>query len=673
MIEFVEKKDGRIQAFVPEKLKNGLFKAVKAAGGNDKEKSDLIAEKIINNLNEKFKGTNKVKYIDILDEIETTLVKNGHDKTARAFILFRYRDSMLRKQEDVEKDNILMKHYLDKSDWTIKENANTNYSLSAMNFNISQKITQNYWLSEIYPEHISKAHIDAEIHIHDLGVFGAYCCGWNLEDVLKVGFTGAPGCIYSRPPKHFRSALGIMNNFLFSVQNEIAGACAFSNVDTLLAPFIRYDNLDRKQVKQALQEFVFNLNVPTRSAMQTPFTNLTFDLICPKHMKGLPVVIAGEMKDENYGDFQKEMDLINDVFCEVLLEGDGNGRVFTFPIPTYNITKDFNWEDKNLDNLWKLTSKYGSPYFTNYINSSMSVDDARSFCCRLKSDITKVKYRGNGLFGAYPLVGSLGVCTINLPRIGIKSKSKEEFFKELDRLANICHESLEIKRKIIEKYTEQGLYPFSKFYLRSIKEKTGEYWANHFSTIGILGMEEALLNMNIGGMETKEGIEFAKEVLEFLNKKAQEFESQTGRYTNIEAVPGEGATRRFAHADKKKYPNCIIANEKDYKEKGIAPYYTNSTNIPVSKNIDLFKQFELQNEIQPLYTGGIAFHIYAGEAAPSADAVKSLIKKSCENYKIPYFSFTPTFSICPIHGYLNGKHKLCPKCLDINDKMDEVI
>lgn len=667
MIKFVKKKDGRLEEFDKEKIKRGIFKAVKAAGGNDKEKSDKIADVIITKLEEKFKSSDIVKYLDILDIIEETLIKNGHDKTARAFILHRYRDQMYRKPEQTDKDNIMMKHFLDKTDWTIKENANTNYSLSAMNFNLAQKLTQNYWLTEIYPENITRAHVDGDIHIHDLGVFSAYCCGWNLQDLLLTGFTGVRNAITSKPPKHFRSALGIMVNFLYTVQNEIAGACAFSNVDTLLAPYIRYDNLSRKDVKQALQEFVFNLNVPTRSAMQTPFTNLSFDLECPKNMKGLPVIIAGEMKNECYGDFQKEMDIVNDVFCEVLLEGDGSGKIFTFPIPNYNITKQFDWNNKTLDNMWKLTAKYGSPYFSNYINSSMSPNDARSFCCRLKSDTTKVKYRGGGLFGSYPLVGSLGVVTINLPRIGYLYKDKENFKERLITLMDLAKESLIIKRNIIEKYTDEGLYPFTKFYLRSIKDATGKYWSNHFSTIGVLGMHEALLNMNLPGIDTTEGAEFAKEILELMNKRAALYEKETGEYFNLEAVPGEGTVRRFANLDKQKYPDIIVNNEKNINKYHVAPYYTNSTQIPVNSKKSLFEILKLQEDIQCLYTGGTVLHIFAGEQAPDANAVKKLIRRCCENYKIPYFSFTPTFSVCPHHGYIPGKHNYCPICATSNE------
>ncbi len=554
----------------------------------------------------------------------------------------------------------LIDSYLKKLDWKVYENSNTTYSLQGLNFYISSEITREYWLTRVYSKEISNAHRDGFFHIHDLQNLSVYCVGWDLFDLLTTGFKGAYGKAESKPPKHFSSALGQIVNFLYTLQGEAAGAQAFSNFDTLLAPFVRYDNLSYKDVKQAIQEFVFNLNVPTRVGFQTPFTNLTFDLKADSSpYADQYVVVGGEVKEEKYKDFQKEMDMINQAFFEVMSEGDASGRVFTFPIPTYNITENFDWDNPVLNKLWEMTGRYGIPYFANFINSDLDPNDARSMCCRLRLDVRELKKRGGGLFGANPLTGSIGVVTINLPRLGYISRNEMEFFENLGNLLELAKESLEVKREFLEQLTENGLYPYSKFYLRSIKSKTGEYWKNHFSTIGIIGMNEACLNLF--GEDIVKRKDFAERVLTFINEKLISFQMETGNNYNLEATPAEGASYRLAKIDKEMYRDIIVANEEDYK-KGAAPYYTNSTHLPVYYSDDPFFVLEHQDSLQTKYTGGTVIHFFIGEKITDKETVKQFIKTVCENYKLPYFTLTPTFSVCPSHGYISGKHSRCPQC-----------
>ena len=556
----------------------------------------------------------------------------------------------------------LVENYLKKLDWRVYENSNTTYSLQGLNFYISSEVTKEYWLSSVYTKEIADAHRNGDFHIHDLQNLSVYCVGWDLYDLLTTGFRGAYGKAESKPPKHLSSALGQIVNFLYTLQGEAAGAQAFSNFDTLLAPFIRYDNLSYKQVKQAIQEFVFNLNVPTRVGFQTPFTNLTFDLKAENSpYADQYVVVGGEIQKEKYRDFQKEMDMINQAFFEVMSEGDASGRVFTFPIPTYNITKDFDWDSPVLEKLWKMTGKYGIPYFANFINSDLDPNDARSMCCRLRLDVRELKKRGGGLFGANPLTGSIGVVTINLPRIGYLSNSKEQFFERLNSLLETAKESLEIKRKLLEDLTEKGLYPYSRFYLRSIKGQTDEYWKNHFSTIGVIGMNEASINLLGVNIATEEGKEFAKEVLDFINRKLVQFQMETGNNYNLEATPAEGTSFRLAKIDKSVYPDIIVANEEEYRQ-GAAPYYTNSTHLPVDYSDDPFFVLENQDDLQTRYTGGTVIHFFLGEKISEVESVKNFVRLVCENYHLPYFTLTPTFSVCPVHGYISGEHHSCPEC-----------
>ena len=480
--------------------------------------------------------------------------------------------------------------------------------------------------------------------------------------MLTVGFGGVTGKIWSKPAKHLRTALGQIVNFFYTLQGETAGAQALANFDTYLAPFIRYDKLDYKRVKQALQEFLFNMNVPTRVGFQTPFTNITLDLVAPKSVGEEAVIIGGKVMPEKYKDFQPEMDIINEAYVDLMLEGDAMGRVFAWPIPTYNISKEFDWQNANHEKIWEMTAKYGIPYFANFVNSDMDPDDARSMCCRLRLDNRELRKRGGGLFGANPLTGSVGVVTLNMARIGYLSKDKEEFLNRTFALMDIARESLELKRKTLERLTERGLYPYSKFYLRTVHERFGKFWQNHFSTIGLNGLNEACLNLLGKSIVTEEGHKFAEEVLDAMRERLMDYQNETNNLYNLEATPAEGTSFRFAKIDKKKYADIIVANEEACKEKDANPYYTNSSHLPVNYTDDIFEALELQDNLQTKYTGGTVLHGFVGEKLDSGEAVKNLVKKISENYHLPYFTITPTFSICPKHGYLAGEQEYCPEC-----------
>lgn len=539
----------------------------------------------------------------------------------------------------------LVDNYLKQLDWKVNENSNMSYSIQGLNNYIASEVSKQYWLNKIYPTEIKNAHVNGDIHIHDLNIISVYCVGWDLKDLLTEGFTGVKGKVESAPAKHFRTALGQIVNFMYTMQGEAAGAQAFSNFDTLLAPFIKYDNLDYKQVKQAIQEFVFNMNVPTRVGFQTPFTNITMDLTVPSYYVDQSIIIGGEYMEATYKEFQNEMDMLNKAFFEVMMEGDNSGRVFTFPIPTYNITKDFDWDNKNIEGLWEMSAKYGIPYFSNFINSDMSPEDARSMCCRLRIDNRELEYRGGGLFGSNPLTGSVGVVTINLPKIAETSETKGKFLQKLGEKMELAKESLEIKRALLEDLTDKNLYPYTKFYLRDIKSRFGVYWKNHFSTIGLIGMNEACLNLLRDGIGSFRGKQFALEVMDFMRAKIVEFQKETGNNYNLEATPGEGTSYRLARLDKQKYP-----------------YYTNSTQLPVNYTDDIFEVLEHQDDLQTKYTGGTVVHIYAGERIQCTETMKNLVKKICNGYHLPYFTFSPTFSTCPNHGYVAGEHFTCPEC-----------
>lgn len=575
--------------------------------------------------------------------MNNTVVKNGGNVVALDAVKSAYMSNPTMNEKDA--NVALVDNYLKQLDWKVNENSNMAYSIQGLNNYIASEISKNYWLNKIYPSQIKNAHLCGDIHIHDLNIISVYCVGWDLKDLLTEGFTGVRGKIESAPAKHFRTALGQIVNFMYTMQGEAAGAQAFSNFDTLLAPFISYDNLDYKQVKQAIQEFVFNMNVPTRVGFQTPFTNITMDLTVPSYYAEQPVIIGGELQERTYKEFQKEMDMLNKAFFEVMMEGDNSGRVFTFPIPTYNITKDFDWDNENIEGLWEMSAKYGIPYFSNFINSDMSPEDARSMCCRLRIDNRELEYRGGGLFGSNPLTGSVGVVTINLPKIAANAKSKGEFLAQLAEKMEIAKESLEIKRKLLEELTDKDLYPYTKFYLRDIKSRFKVYWKNHFSTIGLIGMNEACINLLQDNIGSFRGKQFALEVMDFMRAKIVEFQKETGNNYNLEATPGEGTSYRLAKLDKERYP-----------------YYTNSTQLPVNYTDDIFEVLDHQDDLQTKYTGGTVVHIYAGERIQSTETMKNLVKKICNNYHLPYFTFSPTFSTCPNHGYVAGEHFKCPQC-----------
>ena len=597
---------------------------------------------------------NFVEIVGMLIEISVTteiweilIVKNSVLQDNRVVNLDVAKLNFMSNPLTSDKDaNIaLVDSYLNQLDWKVNENSNMSYSIQGLNNYLASEISKQYWLNKIYPTDIRNAHVNGDIHIHDLNIISVYCVGWDLKDLLTEGFTGARGKVESAPAKHFRTALGQIVNFMYTMQGEAAGAQAFSNFDTLLAPFIRYDNLDYSQVKQAIQEFVFNMNVPTRVGFQTPFTNITMDLTVPSYYADQSVIVGGEYQEATYKEFQKEMDMLNKAFFEVMMAGDNSGRVFTFPIPTYNITKDFDWDNKNIEGLWEMSAKYGIPYFSNFINSDMSPEDARSMCCRLRIDNRELEYRGGGLFGSNPLTGSVGVVTINLPKIAELSKTKAEFMEKLAQRMELAKESLEIKRKLLEDLTDKNLYPYTKFYLRDIKSRFGVYWKNHFSTIGLIGMNEACLNLLDKGIGSVEGKQFALDVMDFMRERIVEFQKETGNNYNLEATPGEGTSYRLAKLDKQKYS-----------------YYTNSTQLPVNYTDDIFEVLDHQDDLQTKYTGGTVVHIYAGERIQSIETMKNLVKKICNGYRLPYFTFSPTFSTCPNHGYIAGEHFKCPEC-----------
>lgn len=657
IIENVQKRDGRIVPFEFEKITFAVFKALRAIGQPDR----VLAQKITQNVIGKI--TSKVPAVEeIQDAVEFELFEQKQYKAAKAYIIYRKQHEGFRNVKELFSNIDIIEDYLHNDDWRIKESANSTYSLQGMNQHISTIISSQYWLNKIYPAEIANVHKQGKLHIHDLGYLSVYCVGWDLQELIMVGFKGVPGKVESKPAKHFRTLLGQIVNFFYTMQGEAAGAQAFSNFDTYLVPFIRYDNLSFKEVKQALQEFMFNMNIPTRVGFQTPFTNITLDLVIPENMKELGVIIGGKMQNSVYGDYQHEMDMFNKAFAEVMTEGDANGRIFSFPIPTYNITKDFDWDNEYRQPIWEMTAKYGIPYFSNFVNSNMSPDDVRSMCCRLRLDTTELKSRGGGLFGANPLTGSIGVVTLNLPRIAYESKTEEELFQRIEKLMVLAKESLEIKRKLLEKLTDNGLYPYSKFYLRHIRLRNGSYWDNHFSTIGLIGMNECLLNFLGTNITTLEGKGYAEKIMDFMRDKLQEFQKETGHIYNLEATPAEGTTYRLALIDKAQYPDIITANEKQVRETGAAPYYTNSSQLPVGYTDDIFEALGLQDSLQTKYTGGTVFHAFVGESQLPPESVKKLVKMVCENFKLPYFTLTPTFSICPEHGYIYGEHKHCPKC-----------
>ena len=652
----VRKRDGRIVPFEPERIALAAGKALTAAGtGNDK-----IARTICNDVLEELlaRGYDSPEQIPdiatIQDLVENAFIKRGLSKAAKLYILYRAQHDKMRDHKQLMLDvQELVSNYIDREDWRVNENSNAGYSYASLLNHVSGTVIANYTLANIYPAEIADAHTSGDFHLHDLssGIVG-YCAGWSLRQLLLEGFRGRGGRASASPAKHFDTALGQIVNFLSTLQTEWAGAQAFNSFDTFLAPFVRHDNLDYRSIKQNIQQFVFGLNIASRWG-QTPFTNLTFDWVVPEDLADTPVIIGGELQDGlYYRDFQPEMDLINRAFLEVMSEGDRDGRIFTFPIPTYNITKDFNWKSDNARLLFAVTGKYGLPYFQNFINSDLNPGDVRSMCCRLQMDVRELRKKTGGLFGAGEQTGSIGVVTINMPRIGYLAKDKKEFFARLDRLMVMAMDSLEIKRKVVKRYLDGDLLPYTKTYLGTLD--------HHFSTIGLVGMNEACLNFLGSSICDPEGAAFAIEVLEHMKEKIQDFQEQTGHIYNLEATPAEGTSFRLARLDRKLYPEIICAGD-------TTPYYTNSTQLPVGYTSDLFEALDLQEPLQSRYTGGTVFHAFIGEKIDSPEQVAKIVLKIAEKYHIPYFTLTPSFSICPVHGYIPGAHGTCPLEVEDND------
>jgi ribonucleoside-triphosphate reductase len=653
--EKIIKRDGRVVTFDQERIINAIFKAAKAVGGADRRAAGKLSQEVVNIINENFRDS-LPSVEEVQDIVEKVLIENGHARTAKAYILYRKQHQELRNfQHLLLNTEKMFQEYLGGEDWRINENSNMNYSLQGLNNHIISAVTSKYWLERVYPEEIREAHRQGDFHIHDLSLLAPYCCGWDLADLLENGFTGVSQKVESAPPRHFRTALGQTVNFFYTMQGEAAGAQALANFDTYLAPFIRYDGMNYKEVKQAMQEFIFNLNVPTRVGFQTPFVNITMDVTVSPVLKDQPVMIGGEIKKETYGEFQEEMDMLNLAFSEVMMEGDARGRIFTFPIPTYNITPQFEWDSLMVQKIMEMTGRYGIPYFANFINADLSPEDVRSMCCRLRLDNRELRRRGGGLFGANPLTGSIGVVTINIPRLGYLSRDEDEFFARLEKLMELARNSLLIKRNVLEKMTELGLYPYSRHYLRSVKERFGGYWYNHFNTIGLVGMNEGLLNFLGKDICSEEGRAFALKVLDFMRNLLLEFQKESEQLFNLEATPAEGTAYRLAKIDKELYPDIITSGQD-------SPYYTNSTQLPADFTDDVFSALDLQEELQIRYTGGTVFHIFLGERIEDIAACKKLLQRIMGRYRVPYVTITPTFSVCLDHGYLTGEQYECTYC-----------
>ncbi|NOZ13997.1 MAG: ribonucleoside triphosphate reductase [Acidobacteria bacterium] len=634
-----------------------IFSAILRAGETSGEFRDVEAAKLTTMvrriLTHRFSGRD-IHIEEIQDMVEEALIMSGYIKTARAYIRYREKHRELRQDRKAAIEAIsTVNEYLDRMDWRVNANANQGYSLGGLILNSAGKIIANYWLSHVYTEEIGQAHREGDFHIHDLDMLSGYCAGWSLRMLLEEGFNGVPGKIEANPPKHLSSALGQMVNFLGTLQNEWAGAQAFSSFDTYLAPFVRIDRMSEREVEQAIQEFVYNLNVPSRWGTQTPFTNLTFDWVCPEDLAGKSPLIGGRPLPFTYGELQSEMNMINRAFIKVMLEGDRRGRVFTFPIPTYNITEDFNWDHPNTELLFEMTAKYGLPYFQNFLNSELNPGMIRSMCCRLQLDLRELLKRGNGLFGSAEQTGSIGVVTINLPRLGYVFRGDfGGLLKRLDQLMDMAKESLETKRKVVSRLMENGLFPFSKHFLGSFR--------NHFSTIGINGMNECVRNFTDDRHDLTErwGIDFAERILRHMREKLVEYQEETGHLYNLEATPAEGTTYRLAKEDRKRYPDILQAGTDE------GPYYTNSSQLPAGFTDDPFLALTLQDRLQTLYTGGTVLHLYMAERLSSADVCKRIVRNALTKFRLPYITITPTFSTCPKHGYLQGEQEMCPKCAE---------
>lgn len=650
----VRKRNGEVKAFNSMKIARAIFKAAKACGGTDFDKARALTEKVTESLDAM--GQTIIEIETIQDTVEKVLIEEGHAKTAKKFILYRHQRSEARERNALAGATIsLMNNYLDNSDWQVKENANgSDKSVMALYNYTREEFVKLYWLNEIYPVEVANAHEAGDMHIHDLGFLSPYCSGWDLYQLIQYGFRGARQS--SAPASHFSTILGQLANSIFATQLENAGAQAFSSFDTYLAPFVHYDNLSYEEVKRHLKSFIFEINMPMRVGGQAPFSNLTFDLTCPKNVADTAVIIGGEMMDTTYGQFQEAMDMINQAFVECMMEGDSEGRLFTFPIPTLNVDKAFPWNSDVVKAWMDLTVKFGVPYFANFINSDLSPEDARSMCCRLRLDQRELRKRGGGLFGSNPLTGSIGVVTLNLPRIGYRSKTKEQFFRKLKNTVDIAVESLELKRKCLEKWTDEGLYPYCQIYLESIKAKSGQYWSNHFSTIGLVGMNEALMNFMGKDVGSDKGLAFGHEIMDFLRNQLKEVQEQTGNMYNLEATPAESTAYRLALKDRRQFPDIYCQGTKE------TPYYSNSSQLPPQYSDDVFEVVELQDALQSKYTGGTVLHLYTADKVTDAGAVTRLIQKIFTHNEMPYVSYTPTFSHCSHHGYMKGEHFECPQC-----------
>jgi len=648
----VRRRDGTEADFDSERIANAIARAGQASGEFGQDEARLLTTQVVKVLSHGH-FSDGVPYIErIQDIVEQTLIAANHLQTARGYISYRDQHRRLREDRRTLVDvGSSVNEYLERADWRVSANANQGYSLGGLILNTSGKVLANYWLSHVYPPEIGEAHREADIHIHDLDMLAGYCAGWSLRTLLHEGLNGIPGKVESGPPRHLSSAVGQIVNFLGTLQNEWAGAQAFSSFDTYMAPFVRKDGLSYGQVKQYIQELIYNLNVPSRWGTQTPFTNLTFDWVCPEDLREQVPVIAGEEMPFSYGELQTEMDMINRAYIEVMSAGDAKGRVFTFPIPTYNITPDFPWESENARRLFHMTAKYGLPYFQNFLNSELQPNMIRSMCCRLQLDLRELLKRGNGLFGSAEQTGSLGVVTVNCARLGYLYRGDEEaLLGQLDKLLQLARNSLEIKRKVIERHMDAGLFPYSKRYLGTLR--------NHFSTIGVNGINEMVRNFT-GGAEditSADGHALAERLLDHVRARMVEFQEQTGHLYNLEATPAEGTTYRFAKEDRKRWPDILQAGSEQ------APYYTNSSQLPVGYTDDPFEALARQDDLQCKYTGGTVLHLYLSEEVSSADACKRLVQRALGNFRLPYITVTPTFSICPTHGYLAGEHEFCPKC-----------
>ncbi len=648
----VVKRNGSIEKFDSSKIENAICRAMEAATKNpDKVRAKFLTDKVEEKLRTLLAGrrAHSIPAIEeIQDVVENVLIEEKEVETAKAYILYRAKHEALRDSKSLLLDiNATMDGYLAQSDWRVKENANVNFSLGGLILHNSGTVTANYWLKNIYPPEIAECHKNCAFHIHDLSMFSGYCAGWSLRQLIQEGLGGVQDKITSKPAAHLSTLVNQMVNFLGIMQNEWAGAQAFSSFDTYLAPFVKADNLSYGEVRQCIQSYIYGINTPCRWGSQAPFTNITLDWVCPDDLKKKNAIVGGKEQDFTYGDCQKEMDMINRAFLELMLEGDAEGRGFGYPIPTYNITKEFNWDSPNAKLLFEMTSAYGTPYFQNFINSDLNPGDVRSMCCRLRLDKRELRKRGGGLFGSDEFTGSLGVVTINLPQIGYLAKDEEQFFVRLDYLMDLAKESLCIKRKVIQKLLDNGLFPYTKRYLKKLD--------NHFNTIGLCGMNECCLNFLGVNIADPKGYDFACRVLDHMRKKMQDYQEKTGELFNLEATPAESTSYRLARHDKANYPDIITSGKAE-------PYYTNSTQLPVDYTADVFEALEHQEILQTKYTGGTVFHTFMGEKIKDWKACRELVKSILSNYRIPYLTISPTYSICPVHGYISGEQFECPKC-----------